>query len=468
MESPRQRLTIRAAFVFGFALIFALWLSGWIQLSQRIKHEQTRAALLNARYAKAQAILANIRTQVLKASIASRDALLDPAAANTERYRKQLEQAYQSLEILTSQYEPVLNSTDERKEFARLRRELATYRETRLDLLVSDRREWRDEIKRLLTQSVTPQRDIVIAISERIQALNSAGYEQQQAEIVRGYEAVEHETWQALGLSFVVGVAVAIMAAAYATRLERRLRQQMARDTELARDLQDLSARLVTVQEQERRHIARELHDEIGQALTAIKVELACAQKEIDRRHLPPSLLETVRSITDTALQQVRDLSQLLHPAALDEFGLLSAVQAQVKTFSKRYGVRAAVTQEGMDDRLPRAVEAAAYRIVQEALTNIGKHATASECRVQLLASDTALKISISDDGVGFDPAAARAGERRGLGLISMRERALHLHGLVNVESGYGQGTRLVVELPICVASEPMAASELNVGIGIG
>jgi signal transduction histidine kinase len=468
MESIRERLTIRAALLLGFALIFGLWLFGWMQLSQRIRDEQARASMLNARHVKAQTTLANIRTQVLRASVAFRDALLEPPGTNTESHRAQLERVHKSLEVLLSEYEPVSNDPNEREEFARLGRELANFKKNRLDLLAGDLQALRGDFREVLRQTVTPQRDVVIAISERIQALNSAGYEQQRAEIANGYLAVERETWQTLGLSFLIGIGVASLAAAYVARLERRLRRQMARDTELARDLQDLSARLVTVQEEERRHIARELHDEIGQALTAIKVELACAQGEIDRRRVSTSLLDTVRSITDSAIHQVRDLSRLLHPAVLDEFGLLSAVESQVKSFSTRHRVRAAVTHEGMDVRLPRAIETAAYRIIQEALTNIAKHAKASECRVHLVVTDDALQIRVSDNGVGFDPAAPRSGDRRGLGLVGMRERASHLHGLVSVDSGKGRGTRLVVDLPIQTIGESMVPSDLHVGMEIG
>ena len=463
MESIRERLTIRAALLLGFALIFALWLFGWIQLSQRIRHEQARAAVLNARHIKAQTTLANIRTQVLRTSVAFRDALLEPAGSNPERHRAQLERAYEPIDALISQYEPVSNNPDEREEFARLRRELANYKKSRLDVLVGDRLQ--GDIRELLRQTVTPQRDVVIGISERIQALNSASYEQQQAEIAQGFQAVERETWQTLGLSLLLGIAVASMASVYAARLESRLRNQMARDTELARDLQDLSARLVTVQEQERRHIARELHDEIGQALTAVKVELACAQTAIGRHQVPASVLDTARSITDSAIQQVRDLSQLLHPAVLDELGLLSAVQAYVKSFSRRHGIVAEITHEAMDCRLPRAIEAAAYRIVQEAITNIGKHAKASTCRVHLGVANGTLQICISDNGIGFDHTTVRAGERRGLGLVGMRERAAHLQGSVQINSD-GDGTRLQIHLPVETGSEAVISSELRVAVG--
>jgi signal transduction histidine kinase len=305
----------------------------------------------------------------------------------------------------------------------------------------------------VLSRRVTPRRDIIIAVSEGVQSLNRAGYVDQQSEIGSVYRSVQRDLWQVLGLALAIGVAVAVLAVAYAGRLERRLRQQLARDVELAHELQELSAKLVSAQEQERRHIARELHDEIGQALTAIKVELAFAERTIEGAQGPTTVLRAARSITDGALHQVRDLSYLLHPAALDEFGLVSAVEEHIKSFSRRHGIAAALSHASMSHRLAPEIEAAAYRIVQEALNNVAKHAHATECKVCLARQPDVLRIVIEDNGIGFDASAPRSADRRGLGLIGMRERASHLNGTVLIESG-SRGTRITVELPVRRATD--------------
>src|SRR4029079_6133417 len=133
-------------------------------------------------------------------------------------------------------------------------------------------------------------------------------------------------------------------------------------------------------QEEERRTIARELHDEVGQLLTAIKVELAIAQRAIQTDGASPEVLQDARSMTDNALHTVRDLSRLLHPALLDDLGLPTAVTFYLRAFAKRQGVRAELEQDGMDARLSPEIETAAYRIIQEALTNVARHARAAEC----------------------------------------------------------------------------------------
>jgi signal transduction histidine kinase len=164
--------------------------------------------------------------------------------------------------------------------------------------------------------------------------------------------------------------------------------------------------------------------------------------------------LNAARTITDGALHQVRDLSYLLHPAALDEFGLVSAVDEHIKSFRRRHGISVELSHASMDARLAPETEAAAYRIIQEALNNVAKHAKATECRVYFARQSDVLRIVIEDNGVGFDALVPRSADRRGLGLIGIRERASHLNGTVAIDSAPGRGTRMVVELPVRRATD--------------
>jgi len=454
MQLRRARMSIRAAVFLGCAMILGLWLFAWMQLSFRIADAQTRAQAINIRYVRAQETLSTIRARVLMASVAFRDALLDPDPNSIGHYRDQLEQTYTALDELIRAYVPASNSDAERARFARLRQEVQGYRSSMLDVLASNRAEWLTEARNLLSRRVTPRRDVIIEVSEGVQAVNRAAYVEQQSQIAGVYHSVQRDLWQFLGLALAIGVTIAVLAVVYAGRLEQHLLQQMATDEALAQDLQELSAKLVTVQEQERRHIARELHDEIGQALTAIKMELARASRMPDSGAGMSAMLHTARAITDNALHQVRDLSYLLHPAALDEFGLVAAIDSYMKSYGMRQAIAAELTYHGMDTRMGRDTETAAYRIVQEGLTNIAKHARATSCRVHLVRTAELLRITIEDDGAGFDTALVRSPDRRGLGLIGIRERAAHLKGSVTIDSSPEFGTRLVVELPARRASD--------------
>ena len=289
----------------------------------------------------------------------------------------------------------------------------------------------------------------MIRVSEEVQALNRSAFVQQQREVAEIYSVSQRRLWESLGVALVASFGVALFAALYAGRLENRLQQQRVLDEQNALELQRLSAQLITAQEEERRSIARELHDEVGQVLTAIKVELAVAERAIEAGGGDARLLADARSITEGALTTVRDLSHLLHPALLDDLGLPAAVEWYLRGFSRRHDIRAEVLQDHMDERLAPGLEASAYRIIQEALTNVAKHARATSCRVYLQRLPTTVLVTIEDDGAGFDEAeVASAGARAGLGLIGIRERAKQLRGTVRLESAPGRGTRLTVELP--------------------
>jgi signal transduction histidine kinase len=318
-----------------------------------------------------------------------------------------------------------------------------------LRVLDTDSRRWPTDARVLLRTQIVPKRELVIRVSEEVQALNRAAFVQQQKEVAEIYGVAQRRLWRNLGLALAASFGIGLVAILYTGRLENRIRRQRIRDVQNASELQHLSAKLITAQEEERRSIARELHDEVGQVLTALKVELAVAQRTIEASGGAFQLLEDARSITEGAIATVRDLSHLLHPALLDDLGLPAAVEWYLRSFGRRHDIRAEVLHDRMEERLTPEIETSAYRIVQEALTNIAKHARATACRVYLQRLPHTVLITIEDNGAGFDPGdVQRPGGAGGLGLIGIRERASQLRGTVRLESAPGKGTRLTVELP--------------------
>jgi signal transduction histidine kinase len=305
-----------------------------------------------------------------------------------------------------------------------------------------------------------PKREGVIRVTDEAQALNRMAFVDQQNQIASVYRAIQRGLLVSFGVAVLVSLGIAVLSAIYVGRLEDRLHRQRLKETDTARDLQRLSMKLLTAQEEERRVIARELHDEIGQALTAIKVELAVAQRTIEGAGVSTHALDDARSISEGALHAVRDLSRLLHPAMLDDLGLPAAVESYLNGFGKRHGLRVDLLQEGMEQRLAPQTETAAFRIVQEALTNIARHARASSCRVYLQRLTGTLLVTVEDDGVGFDPDSTdRTTPAAGLGLIGIRERVSRLGGTLRLESAPGRGTTLTVELPTGVGSDTRHAA---------
>jgi signal transduction histidine kinase len=206
----------------------------------------------------------------------------------------------------------------------------------------------------------------------------------------------------------------------------------------------------IRMREQERQALARELHDDIGQMLTAIKVELAVAQRAL-REHGAPAVLDDVKPLADRALQTVRDWSYALHPSTLDDLGLVGATEWFVERVRAREALGVTFSHTGLTVRLAPAIEMAAYRIVQEAVTNIVKHANAASVQISMERTDR-LRLVVEDDGIGFAPGRpSDRGRPAGLGLTSMRERASQLGGTVTIASAPGVGTRVVVSLPVTV-----------------
>lgn len=208
----------------------------------------------------------------------------------------------------------------------------------------------------------------------------------------------------------------------------------------------DALRRVVEGQELERKRLARELHDETGQALTSILLGLRSIEEAVaDRPEIRESVL-ALRELVVETLHDVRRLAVELRPKALDDFGLVPALERLAETFSEQTALDVHVQAVLGDERLPREVESALYRIVQEALTNVIKHAQATTVSVVLMKKGEGVAAVIEDDGQGFDPAKA---SDDGLGLIGMRERIALLGGRVTVESSERGGTTVAVEVPV-------------------
>jgi signal transduction histidine kinase len=452
--------TIKAALGLGFGATFGLWLFAGVYFTQRIADVQREANAVNARYMHAQELLSNVRMQVLLGSVFVRDALLDPNPGTTDLYRRQLSDIYTSADETLRQYVPILNSEAERMRVEGLRREIGALQGTIAAVLATERSRWRTEARDLLGRTM-PRRDAVLRVSNEVQSLNRSAFVQQQEDVAGIYATTQRHVLQTLGLALAASLGIALLATMYAGRLERDVQRQRLKDQQNALDLHRLSAKLVMAQEEERRTIARELHDEVGQILQAVKVELSLAQRAIEGAAGPARVLDDAKAITDTALNTIRDLSHLLHPALLDNLGLPAAVGWYLDGFAKRHGIAAELLQEHMEERLAPEIEAAIYRIVQEALTNVAKHARASLVFVYLRRHDDrgTVTVSIEDNGVGF--ATVHAG--RGLGLIGIRERVSYLRGTVAFDSAPGKGTRMTVELPARLRARSPDDNELDV-----
>ena len=446
---PRDSLTIRAALLLAFGLVLGLWLFAGYFLARRMNDVQRDADAINARYIHTQELLSTIRTQILLASVFVRDALLDHAAGAGLRYRLQFDDTFAAIDHAMRRYDPVVDSPVERQRVERLHREIIEFRTAMLLVLAGAQTNEVADARLLLSGQIGPRRDSVIRLSEDLQALNRSAFVAHQDATTAIYRTLQRRVWAQLGFALVASFAIGLVAVRHVTRLENRLRGQREREVQYVRDLQRLSTSLVTAQEEERRTIARELHDEVGQVLTALKMELALAERGVDAGSVPFERIGSARQIADGALTTVRDLSRLLHPSVLDDLGLPVALEALVRDVSARHDLNGEVLQDRLDRRLTPALEAAIYRVAQEAITNIIRHSQARRFHIALRRAVDTITLVVDDDGRGFLPITAGGGATEGLGLLSIRERVAQLSGTLLVESTPTSGTRLSITLPL-------------------
>lgn len=442
-----RRVPIRTALYLGFGLIFALWLLSAYDLGQRLEELESREIEVSDQFAHNGRMLLEIRLEVMLGAIYLREALLETPPEPRESYVRRLEESRERIEKAFRAYLPVFDSPAHQENFYHLRRQVEDYG-NEISTVVSQTAGGSRESRR---NFVLPhQRDDILRLSESIAALNQQVFLQRRGERAEVHRDVERRIFWSTGLVVALSIAIAFFITSYAGRLENRIRLQSLQDLQYQRELQDLSVRLSHAHEEERKTIGRELHDEIGQALTAIKMNVALAQRSLMNPERAQALLEEARGIADQTVTAVRDLSQLLRPTLLDDLGLHQALHSHLRDYSRRTGIRAELVLENLEDPLPPELTMCVYRIVQEALTNIAKHAQASSCQVTLRGLSRSVQVVIEDNGKGFRADPWPFDDRTtGVGLRGMKERVHALEGTFGVETSPGEGTHLRIELPL-------------------
>jgi signal transduction histidine kinase len=234
-------------------------------------------------------------------------------------------------------------------------------------------------------------------------------------------------------------------------RIKSENARLVERVAESERRFRRISLGVLRLQEEERSRISRDLHDGIGQLLTALKIQLELLEREAKTFPEILSRVESARELSETALAEVRQLSHLLRPQMLDELGLESTLRWLARTFQKRTGIAVEVAFEGAEHRGNPDVETLVYRIVQEALTNVAKHSGASAATVTLRREPDRLSVRVEDRGAGFRPQEALSGrdEEHGFGVRAMRDRVEFVHGRFSLRSAPGEGTAVEAEIPL-------------------
>ena len=424
---PPQRFWSSGRVLFaGFGGLLALMAASGVDALLAIHDARTASAQLRQSYLTRSRALDEIRSGIYISGSVARDYLLAADSTEAARQRTKLHSVEQHTDAALDNYSRSLTSA-ESATFRNLQAEIHTYWRV-LDFMLDPNREpQRTRTSPYFYNQLVSRRDAMLDLAGRIERWN----EQEAASGDRRLAAMFSQT--RLRLSVILGVTLAAGLVLALVTAKRLLRTQA--------ELKELSSRLLSAQEQERRSISRELHDEVGQSLTALLMEAGAAeagQPALQQR------LQSIQRLAENSLSAVRNMALLLRPSMLDDLGLVPALQWQAKEVAKRTGIKVRVTAEDVADDLPDEHKTCIYRVAQEALNNSVRHAHARSVRIQVSGSNGAVRLMIQDDGDGFD-----ARNTRGLGLLGMAERVQHAGGAFQVESQPGGGATLSVTLPL-------------------
>jgi signal transduction histidine kinase len=298
-----------------------------------------------------------------------------------------------------------------------------------------------------LQREVVPRRGELYNVLRDLTAADQQRLQNSEGEFAGARRTATERLVIMLGLSVLLAGLVARLSLRYAENLERKADEHVAQVEQAKQELQQLSARLLEIEEEGRRRLSRELHDEIGQTLALLQIEISHAQAMLGGPAGPlKARLDRARELAERTVQTIRNISGLLRPALLDDLGLVPALQFQLEDFLRRSGIRCEFTESGVADQLPDSVKTCVYRVVQEALHNCEKHSGARLVRVSVRQVADVLVTEIEDDGRGFQVDVKRG---TGLGLLGIRERAANAGGTLVIDSAPGRGARIALRIPL-------------------
>jgi signal transduction histidine kinase len=426
----RLKTWLVAALGLGsLVVLFALSLLASARKAQEI---YTQLDQLNGHYRQVDVSLRRLRSDVNLSGVFVRDYLLDVEREHAPEYREQIAAFRRTNMATLAELKTLVDRGDQMES---LEAKLDDYWAAFDPLFDWTTAEKIARSASFLRREVVPRRDAVLAIALEIEELNNTNLSTQRAKVAERYAALRSDLRWRLWQTVLLGVGVAIVVVLRLRVLERR-----SKEAEHA--MRELSQRLVSAQEEERRNLSRELHDHVAQVLTGLRMELGRIERMSSA--VGPAITEC-KSLVDDLFRTVRDLSLGLRPSMLDDFGLEAALEWHVRDFMRRCAIDVELKMNGDLDTLPDKQRTCVYRVIQEAMTNCARHAQANHIRIAVTAEKGQLRVSVSDDGIGLDPAR----RRRGLGLRGIDERVRELQGALSISRDVRGGTTLVVRLPL-------------------
>jgi signal transduction histidine kinase len=458
VRSDRVFLSSRITLLIGFGGLLSIMALAGIDALRVLQQFRRSDDQIRRHYFAQNHVLNEIRSDIYVSGTYVRDYLLEPDPEGAEMYRTSLENVRRHMESSLESYGRQADA-GELPQAAAFRSELTTYWNI-LDPVL----QWNAEERRrfgyaFLRDSVFPRRQSTLSVADRIAAINEQQLTTGNEQVVMLLLRFQTRLLVTLIAALVLGLCMALFSIRKILGLEAQSQLRYQQVADARSQLKDLSARLVQAQEMERRALSRELHDEVGQSLSAVLVELRnlSAGQTVRAEEQSRSHVETIKGLVENTVRVVRNMSLLLRPSMLDDLGLIPALRWQAREASKHTSMDVSVAAELDSDNLPDDYKTCIYRIVQEALHNCARHSQATMVRIKVQQTLNRLSLTIQDDGHGFD-----SQQSKGLGLLGIQERVARLDGECHIHSQPGNGTILSVELPFKAENGRVFAGETH------
>ena len=432
-----------AALIAGFGVLLALMAVMYIDTLRVLSETETRSAQIRRDFLTRERTLDQIRSGLYESGNVVRDYVLAESDQNPpEVLRAQLRAIRDEMEVVKKADSQSLSPQGE-EAYQHLAAELESYWATLDPIFEWDSKKKQERGYSFLRRDVFSQHTTVLAIAKEVSAVNEAELKQGEEQIAEVFAQFRRRLQTITAFALSLGLIVTAAAVLYSARLEKSIDERYQESLRARGELKELSTRLVGAQERERRAISRELHDQVGQSLSALLMDVENLGAMPGGNSAFRQGLKNIKTLAENCVNEVRNISLLLRPSMLDDLGLVAALEWQAREVSKRTGMLVSIFSDNISDILPEEHKTCVYRIVQEALNNCSKHAYARNVRVTLREEPGHLGLTIKDDGHGFDP-----NRGRGLGLVGMNERVTQLGGVFEVDSDPRHGTCLRVDLP--------------------
>jgi len=399
----------RFVLMAGFGGLLLLMAFAGIDSLQTLRRIQTSNDDIREDFLRRTRVLEQIRADLYVSGTYVRDYLLEPESGRAEGHRYSLLETRKDMEAALGEYR-------------------------------------KQDGFPFLRDEVFPRRQAMLRIADQIRAIDETQLNTAKVRAEGTFSQFRRRLTGIIGLTIGLGLVLATFSIRKILGLETETAEHYREIARARAELQQLSARLVAAQEDERRSISRELHDEVGQAMTGVLVEMANLSTLIRLGDLDRVAAKAgeIKLQVENSISVVRNMALLLRPSMLDDLGLVPALEWQAREVGRRSGMWIKVDAGRVSEQLPEEHKTCVYRIVQEGLHNIVQHAGAHHASVMVRQEAECLELAITDDGKGFD-----ARHQRGMGLLGIEERVSYLGGTFTVESQPGQGTVLRVKLPV-------------------